>query len=147
MSRRVAYLVDRALIQRPVINEDKGVVSDFGSRFEVERGDKTYGNYQQDFNPVGGWIAARLRPVDGREDREGAMVKLTYSHEVVLHHHDESGNEVFPHEGDRLDVQVKRDGQLEPTVIRYKIVGAIREHRTRSKVRSYTLPVALESEH
>lgn len=147
MSRRTAYLVDRALIQRPVVREDKGVVSDFGARFEVERGDKKFGNYKQETEPVGDWIAARLRPVDGSEDRQDGMVKLRYTHEVVLHHHDESGNEVFPHEGDKLDIRVRRNERLEETVIQYKIVGAIREHRTRSKVRSYTLPVALESEH
>lgn len=147
MSRRAAYLVDRALIHRPVVREDKGVVSDWNSRVETPgRGGKTVTNFKQEANPVGDWIAARLRPVDGNEVREGAMVKLAYTHEVVLHHHDESGNQVLPHEGDKLELRVRRDERMSDVTVTYKIAGAIREHRTRSKVRGYTLPVVLESE-
>jgi transcriptional regulator of NAD metabolism len=146
MSRRVAYLVDRARIQRPVIVKDKGVVSDWNSRVVADRGGKQITKFSQEAEPIGDWIAARLRPVDGNEAREEGMVKLAYTHEIVLHDHDESDNEVHPHEGDKIEVRVRRNGQLSDVVLVYKITGAIREHRTRTKVRSYTLPVVLESE-
>lgn len=147
MSRRRAYLVDRVLIQRPVVTEDKGVVSNWTDRVETpNRGGKTVTNFKPKFESVGDWIAARLRPVSGSEVREEAMVKLAYTHEIVLHYEDESKNEVWPHEGDQFDIRVRRNETLEPTVIRYKIAGAVREHRTRSKVRGYTIPVVLEAE-
>ena len=132
MSRRVAYLADRARVLRPDIEVNKQVVS--------------RRNMQP--QPVSDWIAARVKPVKGGEIREEGMVKLVHSHDIHLHHHDETGNEVMVFEGDELELKAARNQELgEVAINRFKIVGVVREIRKRTKVVSYIVPVALETEH
>jgi hypothetical protein len=131
MSRTTAYLADRARILRMEIDENKRVVS--------SRNVKPL--------PTGDWIPARIRPVSGREVRADGMTKLEYSHEIVLNHHDASGNEVFVHEGDKLELRACRNQVLEDDSVVFKIAGAIRETRRRTRVVSYVIPAILESEY
>lgn len=133
MSRTTAYLADRARILRIEIDENKRVVS--------SRNAKPL--------PTGDWIPARIRPVSGRENRAEGMTKLEYSHEIVLNHHDNSGNEVFVHEGDKLEIRACRNQVLEDeeNTRVFKIAGAIRETRKRTRVVSYVIPAILEGEY
>jgi len=132
MGRRRAYLVDRARIRRPVIEENRRVVSSRNSAPE----------------PHGDWVHARIRPPSGSEVRKDAMVKLAHTHEIVLYHVDLSGNDVCPIESDRLELRATRDQELGDTVVQnFKIAGTIVETRKRSKITGYVIPVVLETEY
>lgn len=126
-------MVDRARILRPDPDVNKQVVTRRGMK------------HQQ----WGDWIPARLRPVRGTESRQSSMVKLVHNYELILHHHDESGNEVCITESDRLEIIPRRNLELldeSDAIQEFKIVGSIQEVRKRTKVVSYIVPVAYETE-
>lgn len=132
MSHRFAYLADRARILRPQLDINKQVVS----RRNMEP------------QPVSDWINARIRPVRGTEVPQEGMIKLVHSHEVVLHHHDESGNQVMVFEGDELELKAARNQELpDLSIKKFTVTGSVREIRKRTKVVSYIVPVILETEH
>src|SRR5687767_1522913 len=112
MGRSTAYLVDRARIMRVTPTINMGVVS----REELRE-------------PIGDWINARLKPVEGNEVRETAQVKLVHSHELILDKYDASGNEVFPIESDEFEIMVSRDNKMSKVLDDFKVVGAIQEVR------------------
>lgn len=129
MGRSNTYLVDRARIMKvkPTIN--MGVVS----REELRE-------------PYGDWINARLRPVSGNETVENAQVKLTYSHELILHRYDMSGNEICVDESDEFEIMVSRNNTLTKSLDAFAIAGAIYEVRKRTVVQSYVIPLELTTE-
>ena len=153
MGRSCTLLVDRARLSRPGITYNKGVVS--GST-TVDSGGIVSSNpsrtggaikKEEDFHEKSDWIQARLRPVSGVEDGQEAMTKLNFSHELVLHTTDLSGNDVCPIESDEIEIRVDRNNHLSESISKFKITGAINEIRKRTKVQSYVLQVTLETEY
>ena len=143
---RLHYLQDRAKLSRPIATKSRGIVENV-SRGMVEEHPETYPTERNE--DVTDWIPARLRPPSASEVRNfgDAKLDLQFSHVLVLHAYDESGNFIDPRQYDEIIVKYRRDGELVDLSARVRVTSAIQEVRKRSKVFSYTLGVVLDTEY